>query len=413
MDKHYTINTDFVKELRNEHLAILSEYKAKGQIEGITNFPDSSFTGLSPSELAIRARYSEFISKFKAHAEQIISGHQGNSEHIGSDLNELHQKPEIITKAIETLKINFNNKKEEEKIIHQNNKTRILQNPNFTSSKNNFQDLETRFRFISEKLNRTLPVLPKLWYFPILFVMGVSEFYLTFSAFASNGGNVLETSIMALSAGIVFPILAHFSGKIMRQGKKNTNNLVSLIVMFSLALGLAYFLAKQIVESQITYGYITSPSQANTFLVMRILIVLGIFAAGLLISFFNHEPDSNFLDIYNLREKERLNFQKHEKIVNEQVNLESKRFQEINIQLKQKLQDDIDYQNNRLETLQKLYNETCRNHEITKKSYSNTLITINSWYKRTIHEYRQQNQSNRIDIRNYPSSWNVDPSDII
>jgi hypothetical protein len=413
MDGHYRINTDFEKELRNEHLEILKEYKAKGQIEGKTNFPDSSSTGLSPSELAIRARYSEFVSKFKAHSEQIISDLVGNYQHIGSDLNELHQKPEIITKAIESLKSNFNNKKEEERTIHQSNITKIYQNPNFTSSKINFQDLETKFRVISEKLDRTLPILPKLWYFPILFVMGVSEFYLTFSAFASNGGNVLETSIMALSAGIVFPILAHFSGKIMRQGKKNTNNLVSLIVMFSLALGLAYFLAKQIVESQITYGYITSPSQANTFLVMRILIVLGIFAAGLLISFFNHEPDLNFLDIFNLKEKERLNFQKHENIVNEQHNLESKRFQENNTQLKQKLQDDIDYQNNRIENLQKQFKESNKNLEKAKDYYTNTLITINSWYKITIHEYRQQNQSNRIDNNNYPSSWNVDPSDII
>jgi hypothetical protein len=121
----------------------------------------------------------------------------------------------------------------------------------------------------------------------------------------------------------------------------------------------------------------------------------------------------NFLDTYNLKEKEKLNFQKQEKMVNEDFNLESKRYQSIKTHLSDKLQRDLDYQNNRIENLQKQFKEANKNLEKAKDYYSNTLNTINSWYKITIHEYRQQNQSNRIDIRNYPSSWNVDPSDII
>ena len=412
MNEYYTLIKDCEKEIHKDHKETLKDYKEKGQIDGRMNSPDSSFEGLSPAELAIRAIYSAYIGRFKASAEQIIAGQKASYEHIGSDLKELHEYPEIITKNIKDLKNTFESRKVEEQTNHQSNITQIFQNPNYTGSKHNYQDLENRYKLIAEKLDRTLPIIPKKWYFPILLLMGISEFYLTYSAFASNGDTVLGTSIMALSAGVVFPILAHFSGKILKQGKKDKNNIIIIVLIFIIAIGLAMFLAKQVVNFGISNLTIANENEANTTFIMRILIVLGIFVVGVLISFFNHEPDLNFLDTYRLREDAKLNFEKLEKEVNVLFNNELLRFQELNRQLTEKLQNDVDFQNGRIKILLTEFQKASKGLEETKDYYTNILKSINAWYKTTIHEYRQQNLRNRVD-RKFPTSWNIDPSDII
>lgn len=411
MDKYYTLVTDIEKDLNTEHKQTLDQFKSQGHIDGKMNSPDGDFTGLSPAENIIKATYQSYISRFKAQTDQIIRNQEADFQHIGSDLNELRQNPSIVKEKVDQLTANANRSRLDEKNIHQTNITQIYQDPKYINAKENFQTHDNSYKNLAEKLNRNLPVIPQFWYYPILFLMGVSEFYLTYSAFSGFGETVLGTTIMALSAGIIFPVLAHYMGKILRQNKRNTQNIIALVVLLVIAVALAVFLARQVVNFGIQTQNITNENEANTTFIMRILIVLGIFAAGCLISFFNHEPSINFLDTYRLRLKAKKEFDKVETMVNNEFNAEQRRYQTKLTEIENALQSAISKENSLLSTLTSSFKEAERALNKTKDYQSHMLKTINSWYIVVVNEYRSKNLQSRVD-RRYPKSWGNEPEDL-
>lgn len=249
--------------------------------------------------------------------------------------------------------------------------------------------------------------MPQIWYYPLLILIGISEFYLNYTAFSSQGGNVLETMIMALSAGIVFPVLAHYVGKILRQAERNKANIGLLIVLFSMAIALAIFLAKQVVNFGIQTQNITNDGEANTTFAMRILIVLGIFAIGCLISFFNHEPSVNFLDTYSLRLKAKKEFEKIEKSVTNDNNAEKQKYGDNFATIEKELHEAIHNENSRISQLSNKFREAERDLVKTKDYQKHTIETINQWYILTTNEYRSENSIYRT--QKTPKSWEKEP----
>jgi hypothetical protein len=296
MNEYYAKIEAIGKEIKLQHNQTLVTYKSIGETEGRMNIPTSDFLGLSPSEATIKSIYEASLARFNAETDQVVTAQRASFEHIGSELNELHNNPSITIERLRNINIDSENQINLERNGTQTRINQILTDSTLVSARSEYEMHDKQHSELSSKLGRNQPTLPQFWYYPILILMGVSEFYLTYGAFSTFGGNVLETTVMALSAGIVFPILAHYAGKILKQHEKNKNNISVLIIIILIAGGLSFYLAKQIVNQGITAGYILTTAEANTILVMRNLIVLGIFLVGILISFFNHEASINFLD---------------------------------------------------------------------------------------------------------------------
>jgi hypothetical protein len=410
MAKYSTLVSDIEKDIHKDHKQTLESFKSKGEIDGRTNSPDGNFDGLSPAENSIRATYQGYLSRFKARTNQIIGGQEIEFQHIGSDLNELRQNPSIIKNRIDELTANVNRNKLDETNRHNTKITQIYQDPKYTNAKAEYHKLDNSYNDLATELGRTLPILPQIWYYPLLILIGISEFYLNYTAFSSQGGNVLETMIMALSAGIVFPVLAHYVGKILRQGKRTKANIGLLTVLFSMATALAIFLAKQVVNFGIQTQNITNDGEANTTFAMRILIVLGIFAIGCLISFFNHEPSVNFLDTYNLRLKAKVKFEKIEKSVTDDNNAEKQKYEANFAAIEKELQAAIHNENSRISQLSNKFREAERDLVKTKDYQKHTIETINQWYILTTNEYRSENSIYRT--QKAPKSWEKEPEDL-
>jgi hypothetical protein len=412
MKEYFTLITNIEKEIDNKHKSTLDRYKSQGQLDGKMNSPEASFDGLSPAEQAIKAIYEGFLATFKAQTNQIIGEQKANYEHIGSDVNELYNNPQIVEGNIQSLKSNAENQLNLEKQLHQTNVNQIYQNPTYLNAKNNSEKVQREYKEESERLGRAIPITPKYWYIPVMIIIGISEFYLNYSAFTSFKGSVLETSIMALSAGLVFPFLAHYLGVILRRKQNYTKETIFTIILLSgIAIGLDLFIAKQVVELGRKGLYIKNATQANTIFWFRFTIVIAIFVVGCLISYFIHEPSKNFLDLFRLKNKAQNDFEKIEKETSNSFNSEQKRFQEKVNQINQKLQQDINFEKNRLSILNQEFKEAEKNLKKSIEYVSNTLKSINAWYKVTIFEYRQQNLQNRVD-RKFPQSWGKEPQDL-
>lgn len=400
-------------EVDTEHKNALSEYKQRGQLDGKMNQPTSDFDGISPTESAVRAKYTSIYYNFKAEGDRVIKEQESEYLHIGSELNQLVKNPSIIETQS---KENENDRLAEivsENSYHQDNVSNLYKDPDYLSKDTAKQKTEEQFQKKAHEVGRPEPHVQGNWYIVILILLGVSELALNYDAFATLGGRPEGVLFKAFSAGIIFPIAAHFVGKTLRQKSElPTLSLWFGGVAFLISIGLAIGLSQLRIEAMRKMGEfeemtdIVAASEANSILITFILQVLGIFAIGFLYSYFAHDPSPQFTNVYKTKEGARKEFEKEASRIHKKVQEENVRHQNSLKQIKERFDLEAKRIKNIVPELHRAFKTAELNYQGSCDFLKNIVLKINANYHSTIQSYREQNLKNRASHNGTPKSWN-------
>lgn len=413
MNHYYIQISEIEKEINSEHQNFLSQYKQRGQNDGRVNQPPSDFNGISPIESAIQAGYQGLFHNFMAQGGQILQKQESDVEHIGSDLNLLVSNPSIISSQIADLEEQKRSAIQTEQDRHQNIIGSLYQTPSYLTANNNFQDIDSKYQSKAKAVGRAKPHMKGNWYLVILFLLGISEFMLNYNAFATSGGSPLETAIMALSAGIIFPVIAHFVSLVLRQkDEMPKNSLWFASLIFLLAIVLAFYLSWKRVQEAVANLIITDDKIANTTLIMFALLVMSIFIAGGLFAFFAHDPSPEFMSLHKSREVAKRELDKEANKIHADNKKEDIRHLTEIEQIKLKYDQEIKGQKSRINELKDKFRNAVAEHRSSCDYFKNISLNINSNYHLTIQTYRGANLQNRNSNNGTPKSWEKSPNDL-
>lgn len=394
-------------EVDTEHKNALSEYKQRGQLDGKMNQPTSNFDGISPTESAVRAKYTSIYYNFKAEGDRVIKEQESEYLHIGSELNQLVKNPSIIENQS---KDNENDRFAEissENNYHQDNVSNLYKDPDYLAKDSAKQKTEEQFQRKAEEVKRARPHIQGNWYWVVLILLGASEFMLNYSAFATSGETPLGTAVMALSAGIIFPVIAHFVSKIFRQkDEMPTSSIWGAVIALLLSIGLAYYLASKRVSAAVTNLIITDQQDADRTLIMFTLLVMGIFVVGFLLSYFAHDPSPEFTNLYKMKEDARKEFEKEASRVHRKEQEENVRHQNSLKQIKERFDLEAKRIKNVVPELHRAFKTAELNYQGSCDFLKNIVLKINANYHSTVQAYREQNLRNRASHNGTPKSWN-------
>lgn len=148
------------------------------------------------------------------------------------------------------------------------------------------------------------PPLDKKWEFIILFLIGISEFFINSLVFQLFGEDKIKTNIAAMGLGVLLPVLAYWLGYILKQQYRTVMDKIWLIILPLGALGIleviselraAFFEGTQIIK--ILNLSISSAQFTFWFYVINIVFFIG---ATVISYFASHAQGENYKQASNL-----------------------------------------------------------------------------------------------------------------
>lgn len=412
MNQYYTQITEIEKEIDQKHTTILSQTKNQAEIDGKSDIPNVDIEGISPSEFSINANYQGIIYELAAKGGQILQAQKVEVEHIGSDLNYLSKNPESITHQLNEAESNKNQKLQSAREAHQINVTRIWQKPSYLQIRKDFDEIKDKYDSFSQKLGRSSPHQIGNLYWGLLILVGLSELAYNFQAFSlALSESPFLTLVAALSVVVIFPVLAHFAGKIFRQYEERKKDIWLGILCVIISIGLTYVLAKWRVRLGVVSGDIEGSKQANEAFNLYFLLIFAIYFVGLILSFFAHDQSQEFTNLYNDLGKKRKIMDSENNDINKEINAEQNRNTEIQKTINNEFQNIKSELNNRLQSLNKMYKDAVANYKKSVEYFHNIELKINANYKQCINDYRVINLKYRLH-KQVPKSWDNQPKDL-
>lgn len=237
------------------------------------------------------------------------------------------------------------------------------------------EDSFHEYKAAKEKLNTFKPPpLDKSLEFILLFIIGISEFFINRMIFQQFGESEMATNILAAGIGFLLPILAYWFGYLLKQERRTTIDNIWLIVLPLGALGVLFVISEMRSVFFKATGIMNELhlDEANTNLSVWFYIInIGFFIGASVISFFAAHPEG---DIYKQAKKIYKNTLK-------EFNQDEK---EVKMAADEVERTDKDYQNImhlRAKTHQKLLaeaNSIKENTEWLMKSYKATNLAYRS-----------------------------------
>jgi len=404
--------SDVETKFEEMHKQFLDECKHKGEEDGRRNLPKVETKFLQPFEREILEKYQSEISKVSGVGGQILQEiHDKKVKPIKTEM-EVYSNKTIIPEKIKNTGEERNRLIKEATENHENKLKEIENEPSWTNASRDFKQAQTRFEEVSKTISRRelhIHIHPIIYILVLLFI-AICEIPINYQVFVSFRETPLLTLIMAGVLVISLPLLAHSSGKFLRQYKENYNFLWLLGISIILISVLSYFTAllRQrylATKEGITIEQLTS--DFGTFFVISLIL----FFVGSIASFFAHDPSIEFTEVVKIYTNEKkkfgyINGAKHlkENTERERFNAEKKKIQTDHSQKKSEWENKI----------QTLNNEFC----IVVSEYDKLLTyfqsferQINDCCKQAIHLYRDINltyRNNHVP----PHYWSNDIVDL-
>ncbi len=397
---------DFEKEFQDLHETTIVECKEKGQEDGRRNSPLIDTTFQTPYEKGTMEKYQSYIETIASKGGQFLQEIFDKEVFpLEEELNRLENDPDYSINKLEEEKRELERKLQQARENHQDDLKVIENEPSWIESKIRYDEINKRFKKVTDRVGRQeLHIgMPKWIYFIIIFAIGISELPINYQVFVSFRETPLLTFIMACILVIALPVLAHFSGKFLRQYKENKTYLWLLAIIFIGITSLSYFTAvlRKIYLSQ-KAG--TSIEELNNDFWTFFIISMIIYLVGSIASFVTHDPSIEFTHVFNSYKKEK---KKYSLKSEEKYEIEKEERDRYNIEIK-KIQEGYTIARERienlLETLRLDIAESKSKHDKALEYFRGFEQRVVSSCKEAINAYRDTNLTYRNNHKQ-PKYW--------
>ena len=398
--------------INTSHEAISEQSKHQAEIDGRSNIPEISVEGISSTEYGIRNQYQVLVDTLGIEGEKILQKQNINITHLKSELEDIEKNPNIISDQIRNLKTKYSENVASENAKHQKNTTTIWQNPSYTEKKKELQDAQVTYNNKANFLKRSVPILPRYWYWILLIIVGIAELAFNYSAFSIIlKTNVGLTYIAALLVVVLFPVFAHSAGISFREISEKKKDIWIGILSVILSFALSYILALIRVKAKFRLGKY-SPDELNVEFKFYLILMCAIFFMGLILAFLAHDPSPEFVSLYKIKMKKEEEFSKESNATKEEIGIEQKRHDSILNKLKVEYDNENERLNQFVTNLKKQFINAKADNKASIGSIKNIEKTINNKYKQTINEYRATNLEYRLNQQVEPIAWKNQPEDL-
>lgn len=412
MNKYYTQISEIEKEIDLQHDELQKQWKNHGEIDGKSNIPDIEIESISPTEFSIRSSYQSIIHNLSAKGSQLLQSHKVEVHHIGSDLRNIDQNPKLIENQLNEIKNNYSTRLSIEKENHSKNIANIWQAPKYINARKEFEDSEAIFKKKSKELGRALPHKIGNWYWGLLIVIGFSELAYNFQAFAlALSSSPFLTLVAALSVVIIYPVFAHFAGKVFKQFGERKQDIWLGVISVLIPIALTFFLSKWRVSLGLRNNSIIGLKQANEAFWLYFSLIGAIYFLGLILAFFAHDPSEEFTSNHKEMLKKKKKYDEESeavhRLIQKEHNRNSAEVEKLTLEKESKLNEI----SNRKETLNKQFKDAISEYKKSVEYFQKIELKINANYKQTVNDYRVINLKYRF-TKITPKAWENQPADL-
>lgn len=414
MSEEYFYRADFEREFNEMHENSKAQSREKGIADGRRNLPLVDTDFMVPFEKSLVHQYQSFIESIGAKGGQFLQElYDQKVAPIRSELAMLEQDSSYLKNKLQEERMELDRKLDQASNNHQDNLKVIENEPSWMAAKEKFENAKRRFKEVTSRINREeLHIsLPKWIYLTIIFAIGVSELPINYQVFVSFRETPLLTFIMACILVISLPVLAHFSGKFLRQYKENKSYLPLLFITFIAITALSYFTAllrKNYLGQRAGVSLDELQNDFWTFFIISMIIYL----VGSLASFFAHDPSIEFTHVNKIFEKEKESFElisaskyRVEKEERNRYEAEINRYQNEFTEHRRKWENLKEDLKNELAT-------AVSNHDKALAYFIGLEQRVSSSCKESINAYRDTNLTHRNNHKQ-PKYWSDKIPDLV
>lgn len=404
---------DFEEEFQEIHTFTIAECKEKGQDDGRRNLPLVDTTFLTPFENGIINKYQSFIEGIASKGGQFLQELFDNEVHPkAAELERLEKNPKYIEDKLGEEHRELQRRLQQANESHQD-KLKVIENePSWLESKQKFIESKDRFHEVTKKIGRKeLHVSLSKWvYLSIIFAIGIAELPINYQVFVSFRETPLLTLIMACILVIALPILAHFSGKFIRQYKENKAYLFLLTITVVGITSLSYFTAL-LRRDYLSQKAGTSMEELTSDFWTFFIISMIIYLVGSLAAFFAHDPSIEFTHVDKSYKKQKYIYDSKAIAKYKIENEERSRYDNEIESYKQEFTGQRQKIENLNESLRKELAESSSKHDKALEYFVGLEKRISESCKEAINIYRDQNLTYRNNHKQ-PVYWQTPISEL-
>lgn len=392
------------KKLQEEHTQFIEEAIEKGKKEGELNIPDTNDLSVSPYEKTVTAKYQALISDIGLSRDAALSSaNEGIIKALRSEKGTIT----IESVGLEVDKITSIEEGElsKEKSTYLDGVREVQNAASFVSADSNKKLSDREFKKVTKIHGRshTNKGSMKNWVVNLILVgIGLSEVAINYQVFKQFGENLIFTAIMALSLCLVVPLLAHKTGKMLKQWSDNKIGYSIMSFGFTAIIaGIFYKVASLRLKD---------PKVDIDSFYIFFGLALSLYLAGLIVSYFHFDSSEEFYNSYLDNKDNNEVFKKED--VRRATNLMviKKVFTENQEKIRNTHEELRAKAKNKSLVLTQRINNTVEAHNRILLQYRNLEERCNNFYHESIQNYRTGNLSRRITLQ--PKVWATDLIDL-
>lgn len=400
------------EDIKAKHTDYIREAESRGEEDGRRNLPEVSASVPTPYEMSLRGKYQAEADELQRIGSPWLQElHDQRFQGLKQQLADIRANPDFIPRQIKTAETDRDRHLREANDNHLDRLKEIENEPSWLQVSDEHRGVLSRFQAVAHRLKREeLEVHLALgWELAILLFLGLSEVPLNYQVFVSFRETPLFTLLMASALVVTLPLLAHASGKFLRQHKENPGYLKFFFAIASLMLALSG------VTAYLRAGYLKELSGGSgsfagnfwTFFVLNLVL----YAAGILASYMAIDPSIEFSLMHKRLSEVKRRYHAAKLIKDERDQKERERYD----QEKRGIQGAFTARKQELDlreqTLSAQLVQAAGEYDATLVDLQGLEKRINNCFKESVHKYRDLNMKHRNNHAQ-PAYWGQPIADL-